>query len=519
MEKQIWDFLKKEGFNEYGIAGLMGNLRAESALKPTNLQNSYESKLGYNDDSYTEAVDNGTYTNFVKDAAGYGLAQWTYWSRKQKLLDYAKSTGKSIGDLQMQLEFLVKELKESYGNSVYKVLKEATSVLEASNSVLLNYERPANTSESVQKTRASYGQTYYDKYATSTPVINTITNIQQTIKNDVLIGHSSIDENGKAKGGVAGDQNGKEVCVRDWYKSSWNVLLRCNDSLIAEKMAVACEQACANSNIGYDQNQRNTLYTQAKKHNFDFSKIDTPCECDCSSLMCICAIAAGIPESYLFIGNNMRTTSTMRNAFLNTGKFTLLTDSKYLNEETYLKRGDILIKEGSHTVMVLGNGSGAESATITPPVIEQQPINDALGTAVAKLSMNLRSGPGVSYSTVGSIKAGSTIQVLEITSNNWYKIAWNTASGYAYVSNASNKYFDYIPKGDNSSYEVKVTASSLYVRRGPGREYTARTVVKQNEIYKIVEETTCSEGKKWGLLEKYQSNRDGWVSMSYVKKV
>lgn len=165
MEKQIWDFLKAEGFSDFGVAGLMGNLLAESGLRPNNMEDQYQSKLGYNDDSYTRAVDNGTYTNFVKDAIGYGLAQWTYWTRKQNLLNFARQNNKSIGDLNMQLCFLVKELKEMYTNSVYNVLRKATSVLEASNAVLLNFERPANMSASVQATRARYGQTYYDRYA------------------------------------------------------------------------------------------------------------------------------------------------------------------------------------------------------------------------------------------------------------------------------------------------------------------------------------------------------------------
>ena len=165
MEKRIWDFLKAEGFSDFGIAGLMGNLFAESRLLPNNMEDKYQSKIGYNDESYTRSVDNGTYTNFVKDAVGYGLAQWTYWTRKQNLLNFARQNNKSIGDLDMQLHFLVKELKESYTNSVYNVLKKATSVLEASNAVLLNFERPANISASVQATRAKYGQTYYDRYA------------------------------------------------------------------------------------------------------------------------------------------------------------------------------------------------------------------------------------------------------------------------------------------------------------------------------------------------------------------
>ena len=76
--ERIWNRLDDEGFNDHGKGGLMGNLDAESGLKPKNLQNSYEKKLGYTDDSYTVAVDNGSYGNFVKDSAGYGLAPVSY---------------------------------------------------------------------------------------------------------------------------------------------------------------------------------------------------------------------------------------------------------------------------------------------------------------------------------------------------------------------------------------------------------------------------------------------------------
>lgn len=160
----IYNYLKSKGLNDFGAAGLMGNLFAESGLIPTNLQNTYEKKFGLSDSEYTSAVDNGTYKNFVHDSAGYGLAQWTFWSRKQSLYSFAKNQGKSIGDLNMQLDFLMKELSESYG-SVLSVLKNATSVLEASNAVLLQFERPANQGESVQNKRCSYGQSYYDQFA------------------------------------------------------------------------------------------------------------------------------------------------------------------------------------------------------------------------------------------------------------------------------------------------------------------------------------------------------------------
>ena len=84
--QKIWNYLRAKGLSPAGAAGVMGNLNAESALKANNLQNSYQKKLGYTDASYTKAVDDGTYTNFIHDAAGYGLAQWTYHTRKAALL-------------------------------------------------------------------------------------------------------------------------------------------------------------------------------------------------------------------------------------------------------------------------------------------------------------------------------------------------------------------------------------------------------------------------------------------------
>lgn len=162
-EEKIWNYLKAAGLSDCGVAGLMGNLFAESALISTNLQNTYERSLGFTDAEYTAAVDDGSYSNFVRDSAGYGLAQWTYWSRKQNLLEYAKQCGKSIGDLEMQLAFLVKELAGYAG--VLSVLKTATTVQAASDKVLVDFERPADQSQSAKTRRASYGQKYYDKYA------------------------------------------------------------------------------------------------------------------------------------------------------------------------------------------------------------------------------------------------------------------------------------------------------------------------------------------------------------------
>lgn len=172
-----------------------------------------------------------------------------------------------------------------------------------------------------------------------------------TTTKKVMIGHASIDEHGKAKNGKAGDQSGKEVCIRSWYSKPWDMVLRCKDSTKAELMAQACEKACNNPHIGYDQNQRNTLRTQAKENNWDLSKITVDCETDCSAFMSVCAECAGISIPYN--GTNAPTTRTMQTAFAKTGYFDVITIKDYLDSDKYLKRGDILVKQGSHTVMVL----------------------------------------------------------------------------------------------------------------------------------------------------------------------
>lgn len=164
-ERTIWLFLVDKLGNEFGAAGLMGNLKAESGLISTNLQNSFQNALGFSDLTYTKAVDDGTYTNFEQDKAGYGLAQWTYWSRKRDLLNYARKTCRSIGDETTQLEFLMQELQKSF-KAVWNTLRTAKSVKEASDIVLTQFERPANMTAANKVRRADIGQRIYDTYAT-----------------------------------------------------------------------------------------------------------------------------------------------------------------------------------------------------------------------------------------------------------------------------------------------------------------------------------------------------------------
>lgn len=226
----------------------MGNLFAESGLIPTNLQNSYESKLGMNDASYTAAIDSGSYTNFTHDSAGYGLAQWTYWSRKQGLFQLCKSRGKSIGDLNTQLDFLYQELTTSY-SQLLKILKTTSSVEEASNLVVTQFERPADQSSDALKQRALYSQRYFNTYSTqkeemakmkysnaNQPLVCMMTNstcYKQTRKMDIkgILWHSTGANNKTIKRYVQPSENdknyqsliakiGKNTSRTDWNHSS-----------------------------------------------------------------------------------------------------------------------------------------------------------------------------------------------------------------------------------------------------------------------------------------------------------
>ena len=516
-EEKIWNYLYAKLGNAYGVAGIMGNMYAESGLRPNNLQNSYEKKLGYTDSSYTSAVDKKVYTNFVYDKAGYGLVQWTYWSLKRDLLAYVQAKGASIGDLETQLEFLCKQLSESYASTVWNVCKTATSVIQASNAMLLKFERPADQSLAVQTKRASYGQTYYDKYAkSSTSSTTTIGGSQSNTGGittmSVMIGHASIDENGRITGGAAGDQSGREVCKRTWYNKPWTRVFRPNGSEVAEKIARAMEQACANDHIGYDQNQRTTLFTQAKACGWDLSKITTNCETDCSALVAVCVNAAGINVSKdMYTGSEETLLSR-------TGRFTTLTSSTILNSSDYLKRGDILLSNG-HTAVVLSNGPKASGVTNTAPTGNTKYVGKGIGSATAKATMNIRTGAGTQYKSLGTIKTGTVVEVLEKTASGWYKIVWPGADcGYAYTSNSNGKYYSYVakitstptastPSSTVTNYMVKVTADALNIRKGPGTSYAIAGCIRDKGTYTIIK-----ENGRWGYLK----SGAGWICLDYT---
>jgi len=151
------------GLNPYGVAGVIGNLKVESGLNPKNLNGNGNKALGMSDDQYTEAVDSGAYTSdqFANDGYAYGLAQWCYPSRKANLLNFAKAAGASIGDLDMQIGFLIDELR-TY-KTLWPILQNASSVDEAAIAVLEMFEKPANQGEAAKEKRIAKAKETLDR--------------------------------------------------------------------------------------------------------------------------------------------------------------------------------------------------------------------------------------------------------------------------------------------------------------------------------------------------------------------
>lgn len=379
--KFVWDYFKGKGLTDYGIAGLMGNLYAESGLRSNTLERlciKRYAELGINftDELYTRSVDNGAiskneFLHPMGKRYGYGLAQWTTENRKRGLYDYCKAQNVSISDLNAQCEYLCSELSTTFKNTL-TVLKTAQDIDSASDRVLLRFEAPKNAELQIE-TRRKYSKEIFDLMGAEM----------------VIIGSARIDENGHASGGQAGDQNGEEVSTQKYYlhEKGWNVL-RAKEPQVREAIARDMEWACANNNIGYDQSQNQTLYQTAKPVGFNCSLVGTPCETDCARLVRVCVLYAGVKVSDFYTGSE-------KEALLATGAF----EQVYPSMPDGLMRGDILVtKTKGHTVVVLTNGANVK---LTAPTA---PTNDKLGWIKVGANWYYRIGKGINAHGFNDIK-------------------------------------------------------------------------------------------------------------------
>jgi hypothetical protein len=173
MGPRIWEALKKLGLSEAGIAGVLGNLQVESnGLNPEIS----EIGKGFKAGEYTAFLDGlaadktlsrGAIERILKEPkharTGYGLAQWTFFTRKAGLVMMAREMGKSVADPEVQMAYLLQELSQGKQNKQLLSLLQTTDNVQAASDAFMDvYEKPAKGKEHADQRRGA-AQAFYDK--------------------------------------------------------------------------------------------------------------------------------------------------------------------------------------------------------------------------------------------------------------------------------------------------------------------------------------------------------------------
>ena len=328
----------------------------------------------------------------------------------------------------------------------------------------------------------------------------------------VKIGHASGSENGTIKGN-AGDQTGREVFTRNWYKHSkgW-VALRCTVPGMAEYIAQAMEKACANNDIGYDQSQNGTLWNNIKDKGFDPSKTTKKVETDCARLVRVCvqyaAVKMGlnvtIPDFY---------TATLANVLVRTGFFEKLTASKYTTQDDYLERGMILVtKTKGHTLVILTNGSKAKTPVLPDKTYilgERYLENGCEGSDVKELqSMLIQLDYDLGkWGADGDFGDATEAAVRKFQSDN--KLEVDGIVGKLTLAALLSELKDDEP---TTSEFVFIVNGNCYVRTQPNTSGKILGTAREHEKYKYLGETSDNGWRKIS-----HPKGEGYVSGKYSK--
>lgn len=240
---------------------------------------------------------------------------------------------------------------------------------------------------------------------------------ERLTESKVKIGHAVRNEDGDYTGGTKGDQDSKEIRIDEWYLHSkgWYIL-RAKDPKKAEKLAKAMEELCANNYVGYCTTQTHRIngFNEAKKVNFDLSKIKTKCELDCSQSVRVCVHAAGIECEDFRTENGLKVLKA-------TGEFEVLTSDKYCKSSDYLKRGDIAItRTKGHVIVILSNGKNATKSTVTSAISSTISKIDTVKEVQTWLNKNYDAGLKVD-NDYGQKTKTALIKALQVELNQAYK--------------------------------------------------------------------------------------------------
>ena len=200
----------------------------------------------------------------------------------------------------------------------------------------------------------------------------------------IKCGWASIGETGKGRGNKAGDQTGKEVKVGAWYNFGQTEVLRWKDRNKAKTYAKVIEKICKNDNVGYDMDDRTTIYTALNAVGWNPDKLTKKVETDCSETVGVgvnCVVGRALVSKSIWTGN-------LKGVLMQTGLFEVLTDKKYLTSDEYLLTGDIINKPGHHVISALEDGTKTTKTTnltIAKPTLKK----GSKGAEVKKLQKNL----------------------------------------------------------------------------------------------------------------------------------
>lgn len=355
------------------------------------------------------------------------------------------------------------------------------------------------------------------------------------------IAHASLDERGKIKGGAAGDNTGKEVCVRTWYNKPWNCVLRIKNEKVRKQFANNMIDLAKANYAGYDQNQRNTLLTQAKKVDFDFTKIKTKCECDCSSAVTICLLGAiykvlgkeAYDKAYkvLVVDGNCATTSTLRSRLNKLDMITVYTSSTYIAGTSKAVFGDIYLKEGKHVACYVDDGNKVTTSTSKTPAKNNN--NNCLekgdkGDAVEEVqNMLIKCGYSCGKYGADADFGNDTLKAVKAFQKD-YKLTVDGVVGEKTMAKLKEVYKKKTEKKTTSTVKVDSakyfndkyaktykTTSDLNMRSGAGSTKKKILTIPKGKEVKCYGYYSKSLGTVW-LLVQY-NGQTGFCSIKYLK--
>jgi hypothetical protein len=511
--ESIYKQLKQAIGNDFGVFGLMGNLKAESNLQANNLQNTYSKKFGMTDAEYTKAVDDGSYTNFVRDSAGYGLAQWTYWSRKQNLLKYKEAYGSSIGDETMQVAFMIGELMASYP-TVWNVLKNAKSVREASDVVLTQYERPADQSESVKVKRAAFGEEFM-KQLVGTTTTEGKEETKVGFTNSPLVGYTNISPK-KTKNRKYDITRITPHCI----VGLWTAKKGCDYFATTDRDCSANYVVGSDGVIGLSVDEKDRSWCSSNADN-DNRAITIECASDASHPYAFPTITYNklidlcedICRRYgktklLWFGDKNKSLNYKPAA----NEMVLTVHRWFANKSCpgdwmYQRMGDLAAKVtaklGGATTTELEKTPDATNNFPAVPFTVNVKIDD----------LNYRSQPSMDGVVKGQTGKG-VFTIVEVN-NGWGKL--KSGAGWIWLGNSQYCTINDTVKTSISTfspYKVRVSIKDLNIRKGPGTNYASNGFCPVG-VYTIIKESDGAGASKWGKLK----SGAGWISLDYVTKI